>query len=131
MDTRKKFLLTGIVTAGVLILGSAGAAAVAHTLTVEDQAGQIQKIAPVTTGTTTPTPSGSHTPGPTDVPTDPTGTTTVAPAAPQYLDDHGGDGNDDGVGHDVGDDHGGAGSGGGSDDSGQHGGGSDDPSGHH
>jgi hypothetical protein len=160
MNITRKFVTVGAVAIGVFALGSVGASAVAHNLTVEDRPGVVQKIAPVTTGTTVPTPSSTPFD---DKSVDPTGTITVAPADPTYVDDHGVDGpghdvgddnggdddgiSDDGAGHDVGDDHGGSGStssdsgsgsstsgSGGSDDSGSgsgHGGGSDDSSGHH
>ena len=115
------------------------AVAMTNSLGVTEQTGQVQKIDSVTTGrdgsgsddsTATPTPSPSTS-------TDPSGTSTVEPAAPVYIDDHGGDRpvgvSDDGPNHDLNDDNGGtSGSGGsGSDDSGSgHGGsgghGSDD-----
>ena len=50
MKISRKIVLTGVVTLGVFALGTAGAA-VAHTLTIEDHAGAVQNIAPVTTGT--------------------------------------------------------------------------------
>ena len=86
MNISRKIVLTGVVTLGVFALGSAGAAAVAHTLTVEDRAGVVQQIVPVTTGTTSPSPSASPLD---DKSVEPTGTTTVAPAAPTYVDDDG------------------------------------------
>ena len=144
MRTRTRFIITGAATLAILGLGTAGAVAMTNSLGITEQAGQVQKIDSVTTGrdgsgsddstsspTPTPTPSTS---------TDPSGTSTVEPAAPVYIDDHGGDRpdgvSDDGPNHDLGDDHGGnsgSGSSGssGSDDSGSgHGGsgghGSDD-----
>ncbi|MEC5167936.1 hypothetical protein [Glaciihabitans sp. GrIS 2.15] len=95
-------MLTGVVTLAVFALGSAGAAAVAHTLIIEDRTGATQKIAPVTTGMTNPSPSPSVLD---DKSLDPTGTTTVRPADPVYVDDHGDahpSGTDDGVAHDLG-----------------------------
>jgi len=86
MNISRKIVLTGVVTLGVFALGSAGAAAVAHTLSVEDRAGVVQQIVPVTTGTTSPSPSASPLD---DKSVEPTGTTTVAPAAPTYVDDDG------------------------------------------
>lgn len=99
-------VLTGAVTLAVFALGSAGAAAVTHTLTIEDRTGALQKIAPVTTGTTIPSPSASLFD---DKSLHPTGTTTVTPAAPLYVDDQGDahpSGTDDGVSHDLGKDTG-------------------------
>lgn len=158
MNISRKIVLTGIVTLGVFALGSAGAAAVAHTLTIEDRTGAVQKIASITTGTTTPSPSASPFD---DKSNDPTGTTTVAPAPPINVDDDGDvrhSGTDDGAAQDLGDDGAGhhtggsgdsgsgtSGSGptsgsGGSDDGGSssgsdsgsgHGGGSGDTGGHH
>ena len=84
MNISRKIVLTGAVTLGVFALGSAGAAAVAHTLTIEDRAGAVQQIAPVTTGTTT---SSSSTTPLDDKSDYSTGTTTVAPAVPINVDD--------------------------------------------
>lgn len=129
MRTRTRFIITGAATLAILGLGTAGAVAMTNSLGVTEQTGQVQKIDSVTTGrdgsgsddsTATPTPSPSTS-------TDPSGTSTVQPAAPVYIDDHGGDRpdgvSDDGPNHDLNDDNGGtSGSGGsGSDD-----GGSDD-----
>ena len=102
MNISRTIVLTGVVTLAVFALGSAGAAAVAHTLTIEDRTGATQKIAPVTTGMTNPSPSPSVLD---DKSLDPTGTTTVRPADPVYVDDHGDahpSGTDDGVAHDLG-----------------------------
>ena len=99
MNISRKIVLTGAVTLGVFALGSAGAAAVAHTLTIEDRAGAVQQIAPVTTGTTT---SSSSTTPLDDKSDYSTGTTTVAPAVPINVDDgvtH------DGATHNLGDDN--------------------------
>lgn len=102
MNISRKIVLTGVVALGIFALGSAGAAAVAHTLTIEDRAGAVQKIAPVTTGTTAPSPSAT----PLDDRSDgPAGTTTVAPAEPINVDDQGEvrhTGTEDGATHDVG-----------------------------
>ena len=95
-------MLTGVVTLAVFALGSVGAAAVAHSLTIEDRIGATQKITPVTTGTTSPAPNASLLDNKS---LDPTGTTTVKPADPMYVDDHGDahpSGTDDGVAHDLG-----------------------------
>lgn len=95
-------MLTGVVTLAVFALGSAGAAAVAHTLIIEDRTGATQKIAPVTTGITNPSPGTSVRD---DKSLDPTGTTTVRPADPVYVDDLGDahpSGTDEGVAHDLG-----------------------------
>jgi len=137
MRTRTRFIITGAATVAILGIGTAGAVAMTNSLGVAEQTGQVQKIDSVTTGrdgggsddsTATPTPSPSTS-------TDPSGTSTVEPAAPVYIDDHGGDRpdgvSDDGPNHDLGDDHGGDSGSGGSDDSGSgHGGsgghGSDD-----
>lgn len=83
MNIPRKIALAGVLTVGVFALGSAGAAAVAHALTIEDRAGAVQKIAPVTTGTTTPSPSATAL---VDKSNDPTGTTTVEPADPINVD---------------------------------------------
>ena len=139
MRTRTKFIITGVTTLAILGIGTAGAVAMTSSLGVSEQTGQVQKIDPVSTGSDDSTPSASPSPS---TSTDPSGTSTVAPAAPVYIDDHGGDRpdgvSDDGVNHDLGDDHGGdsgssgsGSSGSGSDDSGSgHGGsgghGSDD-----
>jgi len=58
MIISRKIVLTGVITLGVFALGSAGAA-VAHTLTVEDRTGEVQNVAPVMTGTNSPSPSES------------------------------------------------------------------------
>ena len=84
MNISRKIVLTGVVTLGVFALGSAGAAAVAHTLTIEDRAGAAQQIAPVTTGTTTSSSSATPLEDKSDVSA---GTTTVAPAIPINVDD--------------------------------------------
>lgn len=105
MNISRKIALAGAVTLGVFGLGSAGAAAVAHTLTIEDRAGAVQKLAPVTTGTMTPSPSATPLD---DKSNGPTGTTTVSPADPINVDDHGGlrnSGTHDGAPHDLGDDN--------------------------
>lgn len=113
-----------IAAAAIVALGggTAGAVATASALTVRDETGVVQKLAPVTTGRSNQgsddaVPSTTSTPGP---------VTTVAPAPPMYVDDHGN--HTDDPSHDVGDDHGGAsgsddgngGSGHGSDDGGSH-----------
>ena len=105
MNITRKIVLTGVVTLAAFALGSAGAAAVAHTLTIEDRAGALQKSSPVTTGTTVP--SSSAVPFD-DKSVDPTGTTTVSPVDPMYVDEHGDvrHNGDDGVGPGVGDDRG-------------------------
>ena len=86
MNITRKIVLTGVVTLAVFALGSAGAAAVAHTLTIEDRTGAVQKSSPVTTGTTDP--SSSELPVD-DKSVNPTGTTTVSPVDPMYVDEHG------------------------------------------
>ncbi len=104
MNISRKIALTGVVTLGVFVLGSAGASAVAHNLTVVDRPGVAQTIAPVTTGTAVPTPGATPFD---DKSAAPTGTTTVAPADPKYVDDSnevGGSPSGDGVNHDLGDD---------------------------
>jgi hypothetical protein len=58
MIISRKIVLTGVITLGVFALGSAGAA-VAHTFTIEDRTGEVQNIAPVTTGANSPSPSES------------------------------------------------------------------------
>ncbi|MBK4346561.1 hypothetical protein [Lacisediminihabitans changchengi] len=118
MRTRAKFIITGVATLAILSIGTAGAVAATSSLGVTDQTGRVQQIDSVTTGsddsTAAPTPSPSTS-------TDPSGTSTVAPASPVYIDDDGGDRpdgvSDDGPTHDVNDDHGGT-SGSGLDDSG-------------
>ena len=102
-------MLTGVVTLCVLALGSAGAAAVTHTLTIESSTGAPQKIAPVVTGTTMPSPGESLIDDKSVGPTGTTGTTTVRPAEPMYVDDHGDthpSGTSDGVAHDLSEDTG-------------------------
>ena len=103
MNITRKIVLTGLVTLAAFALGSAGAAAVAHTLTIEDRTGAVQRSSPVTTGTTVP--SSSAVPFD-DKSVDPTGTTTVSPVDPMYVDEHGDvrHNGDDGVGPGVGDD---------------------------
>jgi hypothetical protein len=104
MNISRKIMLTGVVTLGVFALGSAGAA-VAHTLTIEDHTGVVQNITPVTTGTTSPSPNASPFDDKSD---DPTGTTTVVPAPPVNVDEHGEAGQSDtadGAAHDLGDDN--------------------------
>lgn len=99
MNITRKIVLTGVVTLAVFALGSAGAAAVAHTLTIEDRTGAVQKSSPVTTGTTD-LPS-SELPFD-DKSVNPTGTTTVSPVDPMYVDEHGDvrhNGAEDGVAH--------------------------------
>ena len=103
MNITRKIVLTGVVTLAAFALGSAGAAAVAHTLTIEDRTGAAQKSSPVTTGTTVP--SSSAVPF-NDKSVDPTGTTTVSPVDPMYVDEHGDvrhNRADDGVAPGVGD----------------------------
>jgi uncharacterized membrane protein YgcG len=103
----RKIVLTGVVTLGVFALGSAGAAAVAQTLTIGDRTGAVQRITSVTTGTTTPSPSAAPFD---DRPDAPEATTTVEPADPVYVNAQGdvkGTGTDDGIAHAVGDDTGG------------------------
>lgn len=58
MNISRKIVLTGVITLGVFALGSAGAA-VARTFTIEDRTGEVQNIAPVMTGTTSPSSSES------------------------------------------------------------------------
>ncbi len=104
MNITRKIVLTGVVTLAVFALGSAGAAAVAHTLTIEDLTGAVQKTSPVTTGTTDP--SSNALPFD-DKSVDATGTTTVPPVDPMYVDEYGDvrhTGAEDGVTHGVGDD---------------------------
>ena len=104
MNITRKIVLTGVVTLAVFALGSAGAAAVAHTLTIEDRTGAVQKTSPVTTGTTDP--SSDALPFD-DKSVDATGTTTVPPVDPMYVDEYGDvrhNGAEDGVTHGVGDD---------------------------
>ena len=99
MNITLKIVLTGVVTLAVFALGSAGAAAVAHTLTIEDRTGAVQKSSPVTTGTTD-LPS-SELPFD-DKSVNPTGTTTVSPVDPMYVDEHGDvrhNGAEDGAAH--------------------------------
>jgi hypothetical protein len=121
MQITRKTIIGGALAVGIVAITGIGAFAVSSSLAVNDQPGQVQNVDPVLTGddsTSTPSPSVSST-------TDPNGTTTVAPAPPTYVDDHGGDrhdGSDDGPNHDLNDDHGGT------DDSGGHGG-DDDNSG--
>jgi hypothetical protein len=123
MLVRTKIIIVAA-TAVALIGGTAGAVATASALTLRDQTGVVQKLAPVTTGPNSGTSGGSD--DPTPIPTStPQPMTTVAPAPPAYVDDHGNH-TDDPATHDVGDDNGGQ-RGGGSD----NGGGSDDNSGHH
>lgn len=71
MNISRKIMLTGVVTLGVFALGSAGAA-VAHTFTIEDRAGEVQNIAPVMTGTISPSPSESPDGDESEDPTDAT-----------------------------------------------------------
>ena len=104
MNITRKIVLTSVVTLAVFALGSAGAAAVAHTLTIEDRTGAVQKTSPVTTGTTGP--SSNALPFD-DKSVDATGTTTVPPIDPMYVDEYGDvrhNGAEDGVTHGVGDD---------------------------
>ena len=104
MNITRKIVLTGVVTLAVFALGSAGAGAVAHTLTVEDRTGAVQKTSPVTTGATDP--SSNALPFD-DKSVDATGTTTVPPVEPMYVDEYGDvhhNGAEDGVTHGVGDD---------------------------
>ena len=69
MIISRKIVLTGVITLGVFALGSAGAA-VAHTLTVEDRTGEVQNVAPVMTGTNSPSPSESPDGDESNYPTD-------------------------------------------------------------
>jgi hypothetical protein len=69
MIISRKIVLTGVITLGVFALGSAGAA-VAHTLTIEDRTGEVQNIAPVTTGANSPSPSESSSGDQSEDPTD-------------------------------------------------------------
>ena len=102
MNISRKIVLTGVITLGVFALGSAGAA-VARTFTIEDRTGEVQNIAPVMTGTTSPSssespagvgsedPTDAASPSPSastrgDVSENPTNTTTVAPAPPVNID---------------------------------------------
>lgn len=103
MNISRKIVLTGAVTLGVFALGSAGAAAVANSLTIEDRTGLVQGLAPVTTGTTSPFPTATPANDKSD---GPTGTTTVAPAPPINVDGGGADhhGAGEGAKHDLGDD---------------------------
>ena len=104
MNITRKIVLTGVVTLAVFALGSAGVAAVAHTLTIEDRTGAVQKSSPVTTGITDP--SSTELPFD-DKSVDPTGTTTVSPVDPMYVDEHGDvrhNGAEDGVAHNATDD---------------------------
>ena len=104
MNITRKIVLTGVVTLAVFALGSAGAAAVAHTLTIEDRTGAVQKTSPVTTGTNDP--SSNALPFD-DKSVDATGTTTVPPVDPMYVDEYGDvrhNGAEDGVTHGVGED---------------------------
>ncbi len=104
MNITRKIVLTGVVTLAVFALGSAGAAAVAHTLTIEDRTGAVQKTSPVTTGTTDPSLNALPFD---DKSVDATGTTTVPPVDPMYVDEYGDvrhNGAEDGVTHGVGDD---------------------------
>ena len=104
MNITRKIVLTGVVTLAVFALGSAGAAAVAHTLTIEDRTGAVQKTSPVTTGTTDP--SSNALPFD-DKSVDATGTTTVPPVDPMYVDEYGDvrhNGAEDGVTHGAGED---------------------------
>ena len=104
MNITRKIVLTGVVALAVFALGSAGAAAVAHTLTIEDRTGAVQKTSPVTTGTTDP--SSDALPFD-DKSVDATGTTTVPPVDPMYVDEYGDvrhNGAEDGVTHGVGED---------------------------
>jgi hypothetical protein len=123
MLVRTKIIIVAA-TAVALIGGTAGAVATASALTVHDQTGVVQKLAPVTTGPDSGTSGGSDDPTPSPTST-PQPMTTVAPAPPAYVDDHGNHTDDDPATHDLGDDNGGQ-SGGGS----GHGG-NDDSSGHH
>ena len=144
MKNTTKFILTGVATLAVLGLGTAGAVGMSNALSFGDQTGHVQPIAPVVAGTASPTstPSASGTPEATGTPEpEPSGATTVAPAAPKYIDDHGNDAADDNgtgasgaddnstTGHDLNDDNGGQKSGGQNTD-GQSGG-SGDGAGHH
>ena len=125
MNISRKIMLTGVVSLGVFALGSAGAA-VAHTLTIEDHTGVVQNITPVTTGTTSPSPNASPFDDKSD---DPTGTTTVAPAPPVIVDEHGEAGQSDtadGAAHDLGDENVGTADGSGHDGAGHNPGGSGD-----
>ena len=92
MIISRKIVLTGVITLGVFALGSAGAA-VAHTLTVEDRTGEVQNVAPVMTGTNSPSssesPDGDESNDPTDTASpspsesasdDPTDTTSPSPS---------------------------------------------------
>ena len=104
MNITRKIVLTGVVTLAVFALGSAGAAAVAHTLTIEDRTGAVQKTSPVTTGTTDPSLNALPFD---DKSVDATGTTTVPPVDPMYVDEYGDvrhNGAEDGVTHGVGED---------------------------
>jgi len=112
MIISRKIVLTGVITLGVFALGSAGAA-VAHTLTVEDRTGEVQNVAPVMTGTNSPSasdvptdtaspspsesasddPTDTASPSPSESPSDDhsedsTGPTTVAPAPPVNLNEN-------------------------------------------
>lgn len=77
MNIPRKIMLASVVTLGVFALGSAGAA-VAHTFTIEDRTGEVQNIAPVMTGTTSPSPSESPDG---DGLEDPTDATSPSPSA--------------------------------------------------
>ena len=124
MLVRTKIIIVAA-AAVALVGGTAGAVATASALTVRDQTGVMQHLDPVTTGSNPGSNRGSDdpTPSPTST-TEPM--TTVAPAPPAYVDDHGNHTDDDPANHDLGDDNGGErGSGSG------HGGGSDDSGGHH
>ena len=104
MNITRKIVLTGVVTLAVFALGSAGAAAVAHTLTIEDRTGAVQKTSPVTTGTTDPSLNALPFD---DKSVDATGTTTVPPVDPMYVDEYGDvrhNGAEDGGTHGVGED---------------------------
>ena len=104
MNITRKIVLTGVVALAVFALGSAGAAAVAHTLTIEDRTGAVQKTSPVTTGTTDPSLNALPFD---DKSVDATGTTTVPPVDPMYVDEYGDvrhNGAEDGGTHGVGED---------------------------
>ena len=123
MLVRTKIIIVAA-AAVALVGGTAGAVATASALTVRDQTGVVQKLAPVTTGSDSGSNRGSDDPTPSPTST-PEPMTTVAPAPPAYVDDHGNHADDDPATHDLGDDNGGQ-RGGGS----GHGGGSDDGGGH-
>jgi len=86
MNIARKIVLTGVVTFATFALGAAGAAAVAHTLTIEDRTEAVQKSSPVTTGTTIPSPSALPFD---DKSVDSPLKTTVPPVDPKYVDENG------------------------------------------